>query len=260
MTEGTSSDKSLAADEARMLHSRFRDQIFEYWIDPELRRRGVDEHVTKAIIELVPEAKDAVVRLNDEAEVIATADFRRDAGEGEDVLLNDIDDIHKIEPVGVDPNAGWIVYATLPDGRRYIAFDFRRNKERGVQLVERAFDYLASARESLRAGRIAPCVDLLHAAYELGIKCLKGVFFDVEGILRGSHKTNAQWITNWANHGNVPPIHKSLVGKLMQLRQDARYAGGPIGIDNDELATVVDEVQLFLEHAQSQVTSSDADS
>lgn len=229
-------------------HPSFREMMFEVWITPELRRRNSKEPVTKAIVEFGPGC-DEVVRLNDEAGLILTATCNRDLTKGEDVRSGDIDDI-SITPLEIRSNSGWMALAVLSDGRNIIAFDFRRNRERASKKIERAAEYLDEVDIAIGAARLAPAVDMLQAAYELAIQSLKGELWDVA---RGSHKTKATWIARWARDGNAPLIHKGLMGKLMKLRQDARYAEKELTVTSEELLEMRNVVRKFAEDARFRI-------
>ncbi len=133
----------------------FADRVLEslketFW-DPEVARRGGPEstgHIYAALAILKPGAP-VEVRLNEEVEIVARAKVDAPVERGEPVTVDNLENIEAFEPVGVDPNAGWVAWLVLPDGRQYSQFDFVRNRARSLQLLKLARQYRDTAEEAL---------------------------------------------------------------------------------------------------------------
>ena len=80
--------------------------------------------------------------LQDEVSLIASVRATRAIAEGEPVTLQDFDDLRDLQPAEIDPNAGWVCFARI-GGRSYVAFDFRRNREKARRKLERVEEFLA---------------------------------------------------------------------------------------------------------------------
>lgn len=127
------------------------EHMFQIWVEPELTRRGHtpdDLRVRKALVTLRRD-QTPIVMINEEFELIVSARVTRALEEGEAVYAADLDEVAAIEPVGVDPDAGWITFFALPDGRLYLAFDFRYELGRSRGVLTRADQFVASARDDL---------------------------------------------------------------------------------------------------------------
>lgn len=106
--------------------ARVLDFMFEAFWQPEIDRRGgVDETgvIHKALAVLYP-GRPVEVRLNDEFELVARAKVNTELTPGSPVSVENVDAIEALEPLGVDPDAGWVAWVVLPDGRQMAQFDF----------------------------------------------------------------------------------------------------------------------------------------
>ncbi|WP_141564465.1 hypothetical protein [Mycolicibacterium palauense] len=132
--------------------------IFEWFVEPEITRRGLAldrEEVRKVVVELNPDRPHPLVRLNDQAKIVAEVRVSRDIAEGEEVTAADINGVHSVEPEGIGPNSGYVCFAVI-NGHQCIKFDFRYNKERVARLLTRArqfFDTAADEKLSIPVDR-----------------------------------------------------------------------------------------------------------
>jgi hypothetical protein len=127
------------------------EHMFEICIEPELKRRGSMSEglrVRKALVVLKRDQPRAVM-INEEFELVVSARATRDIAEGEDIYVSDFDEAHSIKPV-VDEDAGWITFFAVPDGRLYLAFDFRYELGQSRGALARADEFIASARPRSR--------------------------------------------------------------------------------------------------------------
>jgi hypothetical protein len=54
------------------------------------------------------------------------------------VTAENAEHVSGLRPAEIDPGAAWIAFAFLPAGGAAAAFDFRYNRDRAVELLERA--------------------------------------------------------------------------------------------------------------------------
>lgn len=116
------------------------NSIFELFVEPEITRRGLAlerDEVRKVVVELNPDQPHPVVRLNDQAKILAEVRVTRDIAEG-DVTAADIAGVYSVEPEGIGPNSGCLLQAVI-NGHQCIKFDFRYNKERVLAIRARQF-------------------------------------------------------------------------------------------------------------------------
>src|SRR5438067_1863133 len=95
--------------------TRLLDQIFTFWIEPELQRgsKPLDRvHLTHALVVMAP-GRPVEVLLNAEAELIADIEPTRDLQAGESVTSEDIRAIRRLHPREIDEDAAWVAMATL---------------------------------------------------------------------------------------------------------------------------------------------------
>lgn len=109
------------------------------------------------------------VLFNDEFKLVARAKVDSDVSKGDPVTLETLGAVEGIEPIGVDPNAGWAAWLVLPDGRQIMQFDFIRNRGHSLRLLALARDYLATAHDAAGSGRIGPTIENAMAAAELAV-------------------------------------------------------------------------------------------
>lgn len=127
----------------------------------------------------------------------------------------------------MDPNAGWVAWLLLPDGRQFAQFDFIRNRGRSLQLLKLAEDYLATTESALRANRVGPALENAMAAAELAVTAQTYSFSTDEPHTRGrrnTHSARQHWTKVQVGLGNTTAdAHDTLV-KLHHLRERADTA------------------------------------
>jgi hypothetical protein len=200
------------------------NSIFELFVMPEIVRRGLalERHeVRKVVVELNPDRKHPVVRINEAAQIVAQVRVTRDLAEGEEVTVEDIDEVHSVEPANVGPNSGYMCFADI-GGRQCIKFDFRYHRERVVELLLRAQDFLDAASDSVDRRPAVAC-DLAFSAAELTVQAQ---------MLIGQEKTKShwqrqEWLDSWVAHNNAPLEHADALRKLREYRLVGRYGDVP---------------------------------
>jgi hypothetical protein len=133
------------------------DQMFTLWIVPHIEASNLyitRDHVVQALVVLHPNGAPEVM-LNEQAELLATAQVRDAVASGEPVTAENVEHISGLRPAKIEPDVGWIAFAFLPGGGVMVAFDFRYNRDRAVELLKRASEFIATARDALTAGRLA---------------------------------------------------------------------------------------------------------
>ncbi|MFI2281372.1 HEPN domain-containing protein [Nocardia beijingensis] len=227
------------------------DQMFELWILPHIEASNLAitrGEVTRALIVLHPRGVPEVM-LNKQAELIATVKVRDDVAEGELVTLGNVEGISDMHPAHIDPDAGWIAFAFIADGRGAVAFDFRYNRNRALALLDRASDFMATAREALIAGRTGPAVENALAAGELAVTALTSLQ-NTTHKGRNSHSARQSWLNMYAHNGNGQLDWYQAMRKLLQVRPFARYGdpqASPLPSES-ELADCLDHVNNLIEH------------
>ena len=229
------------------------DEIF--W-QPEIERRGGPGEVGpihKALAILAP-GEPTKVLFNDEFEAKVTIRTKRAIVEGEFVTPEDMDGAEDLEPMGVDPNAGWACIAVLPNGQAMLSFDFRRNRGRSGERVARAEEFAATARSALDAGRLGPALDNAFTAAELAVTAeallLESNAPEDAPRGRNPHGKRREWLKGWTELGNAPTSFSQTLGRLAQVRSRARYAEREIDISREEAAELVGAAEEMVAHSQ----------
>lgn len=231
--------------------------MFEAFWQPEIERRGGVEAtgpIHKALAVLYP-GRPVEVQLNDEFELVARAKVNSELAPGTPVTLENLDAIVALEPLGVGPDAGWVAWVVLPDGRQMAQFDFVRNRGRSLRLLGLARDYLDTASEALEAGRTGPALENSMAAAELAITAQTYTFsteVPAEGGRRNAHSARKHWTKVQVGLGNTTAdAHHTLVA-LNELRGASRYGEGDVG-GTERAMELLESVKRLVEDTRARV-------
>jgi HEPN domain-containing protein len=227
------------------------EQIFELWVQPEIERKRLSlapEHVVKALVVMPPDRPTAVL-LNDEARLVVQVRATGPVREGEQVTLHDYDDLKGLSPADVDPDAGWVCFARIGNNT-YVAFDFRRNRDRARRLLDRAEEFLAVARIALGSGYRGPAVENGFAAAELAVVSQMLVMNDDAAR---EHIARRRWWSEWSKLGNAPTDQSRALAALAAKRGAARYAEKSLRIRSAYLQRLLNVVQEMVETARDSV-------
>lgn len=149
------------SDQSGLSGDALIDQMFTLWIVPHIEASNLDisrDQVVRALVVLHPNGAPEVM-LNERAELPATVQVRDAVASGEPVTAENVEHVSGLRPAKIEPDAGWIAFAFLPGGGGMVAFDFRYNRDRAVELLMRASEFIATAGEALAAGRLGPAVE-----------------------------------------------------------------------------------------------------
>jgi hypothetical protein len=227
------------------------DQIFQLWIEPELVRRDLTldrDQVHTALVVLSPGTGPSVY-LNDEASFVAEATASKPISAGDPVSTSDISEILGIRPVNIDLDAGWVGFVQV-GGVRFVAFDFRRNRDRARRLIALGFDFLETARSALELGRLGPAIENAFAAAELGVTAQVLLINDAP---TKDHPTKQRWFRSWTELGNAPQKHSKALATLASLRKAARYGGKKLKTEQSVIVELLDDVRDLVLFAQERV-------
>jgi HEPN domain-containing protein len=226
-------------------------QIYELWVHPELERRRlpiVPEQVTKALVVMAP-GRPVSVLLDDEVRLMASVRATRRIAEGESITAEDFDELRGLTPAEIDPDAGWVCFARLA-GNIYVAFDFRRNREKARRMLDRADEFLAAAKTASDAGQVAVAVDCGYAAAELAVT---SQMLQVDDAPPRDHHARRRWFADWTRYGNVPSQQSRAFAYLAARRGAARYADGSLKLRPAQLRRTLDVVGEAIQHARARV-------
>jgi HEPN domain-containing protein len=228
------------------------DQMFTFWIVPHIEASNLDitrDQVVRALVVLHPHGAPEV-KLNEQVELLATVQVRDAVASGEPVTAENVEHVSGIRPAEIEPDAGWIAFTFLPGGGGAVAFDFRYNRDRAVELLKRASEFIATAREALAAGRPGPAVETALAAGELAVTAMTSLQnFTHKG--RNAHGARQAWLNNYTHLGNGPQDWYKTMRRLLEARPFARYGdpeGSPLPPES-EMAEYLDHVESLIEHA-----------
>lgn len=243
------------------LSDEFSDRVLEsmremFW-EPEIERRGgpaVTGKVHQALAIMRP-GRAVEVLFNDEFKLVARAKVNSGVSKGDPVTLETLGAIEGIEPIGVDPNAGWAAWLVLPDGRQIMQFDFIRNRGHSLRLLALARDYLTTAHDAAGSGRIGPTVENAMAAAELAVTAQTYSFSTdpvEEGGGRNTHSARQHWTKVHAGLGNTTSDAHTTLVTLHRLRGTTRYGEGDLPTP-DEAQVLLEAVSRLVEDAAMRV-------
>lgn len=216
-------------------------QLHEHWLDAALAERGVAPGtVDQALV--VFGAEGPKVLLGDEVAYTAVAGPEARLARPQDCFVGHITSIW---PDGVDPDVAWNGYATAQGGR-VLVFDFRKNRDRVVALLDRARQFGRSCGISREAGLLAPAVEHLNTSAELAVMAL----IQLEGWDdKRRHDKRRQWLRDSCRYGSTPAEFADAFDRLAAERNPARYAEGPQSLASDDLATLEEVVGRLVDYA-----------
>ncbi len=208
------------------INQRLFSQTMDLWILPEIKKRkevkSLPEkfRLTKAQIIFSRDRNMIKIRLNDEVKAIANAKVNRSVQKGEKLFEKDLDEIESIDLTDNDPNVGHITLLLFKQ-KWIISFDFRYNKKRVNERLEAAKEFYNSSKDNLKNKRLRPFFENSFACAELLTEALLIQFFDKD--IFKSHKSRSEYITKWAELGNIEEDYPNKLKRLSNLRSSARY-------------------------------------
>lgn len=222
------------------------EQVFELWVNPELKRRGLQlsrDEITQVVVEMPAHDGDLMVSLNQDAEIVAMTTAKRDLKAGETVYLEDIDQINEIYPTNVNPNSGWICYVRI-SGRELVTFDLRPNKAKASALLQKAQEYLDTAK-SMADRSPDVSIDNAHSAAELTVQAQMLLMRNETN----NHRVRRKWFAGWTELENSPRHHSDLLFDLANQRSAARYGAERVALKPGRLNEILDTVQEMIDTA-----------
>jgi HEPN domain len=223
-------------------------QVFDLWILPELQRRNSAlsrNDVLKAVIEMHP-GDEPVILLNEEAQIVVAALSKRQIDAGEEVGIEDVDfeAISSLWPGQIDPNSGWICFLRVA-GKEYVAFDFRYNRETASKLLDKAEQFLLTARSA----STSVALDLLHSAAELTVQAQ----MLSQSQTGRRHDVRRKWLRDWANLGNAPKEYSHVIDNLADLRRTARYGDIDPRVSHKRMQRIIEVVESMIDESRKGV-------
>jgi len=223
------------------LSKEFKDNFFkniaELFIDPEIKKRQDENRLPKdfllnAVQIIMNHDAPNEVRLNDEVSAIVIGDFSRPVNDGEEVSVDDLENIVDVQLTDRDPNAGHVTLF-VHRGKWVGRFDLRYNAARSRVHISASREFLDAAGASLQKAHWRSFVDNLHSAAEL---LAKGVLLlhDQLMLTGKSHGVVHSRFNQWGHLGNIDPRHTALLNKLASLRGPARYLKADFELSADD--------------------------
>lgn len=183
--------------------------------------------------------------MGETAKVVAA----RDLAAGEDVMIEDIAGITGYEPRVEDVGVPHVTAFAHRDGRSLV-FEFSSGHPRKTDFLERARQFLITAREAARADRAGPFVDNAFSACELLAKTeLLSSQPTVDLVLdRVTHRAVARPYNAWANLGNTDRRYARVLGRLAELRRLGRYVEKELTLEKDDVLEILQTLEAMETH------------
>jgi uncharacterized protein (UPF0332 family) len=221
-------------------------QMFRLYVEPEIKRRQSsrslpDQFLVVKVQVLFFDGRPSEVRLNDEVKISLVIKAPRAIQAGEAISLSEIQHIEASELDLPDADAGHFT-AIAFNNQWLIFFDFRQNKLKASNLVERADQFCASAEHALGQEHLGPAIDNLFSACELAAKARLITSAMVRSDAK-SHGSIHSRINIWGKLGNVDRAFVEMFNELSRNREAARYGtsskGNLAGLVNAEMIAKV---------------------
>lgn len=216
------------------------DQMFLHWIRPELGLEPSEVHQALVVFE----GDVARVMVNDDAHFWAIAGDNAEIVDPSERFVGEITDLL---PDGVGPHLKWTGFVTAQGGRA-VTLDFLPNVTRVAPLIERAHQFLRSAKLTLETVGLESAVEQMFAAAELSVMTLIQI---ADWDDRRRHDRRKEWIAEQVVNGAMPAAFEAAFRKLYDNRNLARYNEGELTFDTTEALQLVDTVAAMVEFARS---------
>jgi uncharacterized protein (UPF0332 family) len=239
------------------LSKEFNDNFFKHitqlYIDPEIKRRQDANSLRRefrlyAVQVIMNHDAPNEVRLNEEVSARVVGSFAKSVTDGEQMSIDDLENIADIQLTDRDPNAGHVTLL-IHRGRWVGRFDFRYNASRTRGHMDAAREFLDSAQDALQKGHFRSVVDNLFSSTELMAKGLL-LMHDDAMVSGKSHGIVHSRFNQWGHLGNTDPKYTALLNKLASLRGPSRYLQKEFQLTRDEAKEMVDVAEHMFQESQ----------
>lgn len=229
--------------------------MFEIFVQPELERRSQKQSLKhlypiRAFQIILDPPSPAKCLINDEVKVRLYGPIVKGLQAGDELNINSLADIEKIELTDDYPNAGHFTAIQLESSWVY-SFNFRYNRRRIFVLKNRANEFLISARHALEYGHFSSFAENLFHSSELMIKAVLLSMPDKKMVCLKTH-SGIQKKANLRKNG--PFLQEEYVkthNKLYGYRDKARYGDEEFILTKDEVETMYQAVEQMAEEINS---------
>lgn len=245
------------------MESTFDKNLFnnfmETWIIPWIKEKQdlgeLEKPVDLIMAQIIfdPNGGEPKVRINDQVRgkmsVKLSESIEKPVEAGDPVYFNQIDNVEAFELEEDDQDFGHATLLKFPD-KWLISFNFIYNKKLSRKHIEAAKEFLHSAKSALELNFHRSCIDNLHSASELTAKAYLLSRPDPAVMTAKSHNVVHSKINAERRIGNVDEMHVSAFNKLRELRSSARYLNSDLGISSEELGTIYETIENFVNEVQ----------
>lgn len=237
-------------------HEVASESLWNAFLMPELVKRGLSRlDVVQALVVIEPDSEPAVY-LNQEARLsarVTRADGSQpEAGTSGPLQVGDM--IEGLHPLEFPPNAQWVAYVALGEGRGQFTFDLRSNRTRAAEHVVLALEYLNAAEAALRIPSVAPAIECGFASAELTVNALMMLTREEPRTKSSAHARRARFIAADRKLGNVSEEAGRVLGRLAPLRPAARYCENvPELPDATTLGEWLEHLRALTEEAMARI-------
>lgn len=234
---------------------RIYERAWEWYIQPEIDRRReagtIPDGFEPYAVQITMNVDAPIsVRLNEEVSAFLRTQVIRTLKKGESVSAGDIAEIEHMELTGRDPNAAH-VSMIFHRGAWQIYSDFRYNAERIRTTLDFAHEFLETAADALKAGRLRPFVDILYSALELMARAWVLQLPDRKFLGGVAHRTIKFRLNRpGGNLKHVERQYLDLFNRYPDLRDKARYRLEPIPVTTTSATEDLESTRQFYVYLQ----------
>lgn len=239
----------------------FLINIREIWVQPEIEKRRVagtlPENFSAYAIQVIfdDDLEFAEVRFNEEVDAIMGVDFARNVEPGDEVTIQDIGDVKRIQLTEKDANAGHITIVRKKNGYA-IAFDLTRNVERSSHYLKAAIEFAETSELALDNDSMRAFLDNLHSTVELLAKGLL-IMHERSVLTSKTHRHVSAKLNAWTRYGNVDARYSQLLNQLQSLRKSARYLEGNLNTNRDDARQMLIVAKQMIEDLKTRIRNSE---
>lgn len=222
------------SDFSQKVLQNFIDMFFSPHIE-KLQKQGKlpkPFSVSMAQIVFYPDGKPNEIRLNEEVKVnVITTD-------GKDAWLNRETQESNISRLNLDSSgdsdAGHVTMINTGNGSWFGSFDFLYNKNKAIQHLNAADEFINGAEYALNQRYWRLFSDCMFSAKELISRSYLLLSPDKKYTKKGSHSVTHSRINMQSKLGNIPQKYIQIFNKFHNLRDSARYLNGDFQFEDKE--------------------------
>ena len=231
----------------------FIDMFFSPHIEKLQKQGTLPKPFSVSMAQIVFYADDRPneIRLNKEVRVEVITNDGKDAWVNSDTQESNISHL-KLDSKD-DPNAGHFTMINTGNGNWFGSFDFLYNKEKAMQHLNAAQEFIHGAEYAATYGFWRLFSDCMFSSKELISRAYLLLSPDKKYTKKGSHSVTHSRINMQSKLGNIPKEYIEIFNKFHSIRDSARYLNGDVHFEKDEALKFLKAAKDYHEIVSSKI-------